>query len=139
MQHHLRAATIALVPVLIALAGCRPAAGEAGPARAEAASGPAAPARVSVARIVFVDQERACGCTMDRINAAWDVLQAAVAGRDLAVERIHRDTEAARAAPFLAMRRSMAAPAVYFLTAEGELVDLIQGDLRPEQIAALLD
>jgi len=92
-----------------------------------------------VARIVFVDQEECCECTAKRIDGTWAALQLALEGNDgIPVERIHGDTQEAQAKPFTDMRPLMVAPGVYFLDADGALVEMLQGELTESQIAAQL-
>lgn len=92
-----------------------------------------------VAKIVFVDQEEACDCTRARIDATWAALQLALEGREgLPVERIHGDTQEPEAKPYLEMRPLMVAPGLYFLDADGGLVEQLQGELTEGQIGALL-
>ena len=97
------------------------------------------PSAKSVAKIVFVDQEEACDCTRARIDATWSTLQLALEGREgTPVERIHSDTQELQARPYLDMRPLMVAPGLYFLDADGGLVEQLQGELTEGQIGALL-
>ena len=139
-----RLVRITTVTVMVAwvqvLGGCGTAAAE-GPV-AQPASEPettVAAASPAVAKIVFVDQEEACDCTRKRIDGTWAALQEALQDRpDLPVERIHGDTQEEAAKAYLDLRPLMVAPGVYFIDAEGGLIDQLQGELTSEQIAALL-
>lgn len=96
--------------------------------------------KTKVARIVFVDKANACKCTRDRIDASWNALKIALGeGSSVKVERIHLDTEPAKAKPYGKMRPVMVIPGVYFLDEKGELVGMLQGELKPGQIAKLLE
>jgi hypothetical protein len=91
----------ALILVSVGLAACQQA--KAPPpaqsaATASSATQGATPAKL--ARIAFLDQETACDCTKKGIDASWAALQSALGpAASLAVERIHVDTEAAKAEP----------------------------------------
>lgn len=98
----------------------------------------AEPARV-VAKIVFVGQEECCKCTRERIDGTWNELTAALGeGSELPVERIHGDSQAALAQPYLDLRPMMVAPGLYFLDADGGLIEMLQGELTQAQIAEVL-
>ena len=92
-----------------------------------------------VDRVVFVDQEECCDCTQNRIDATWDALSTALEGEEIAVERLHRDTQEADVAPYHEMSPIMVVPAAYFLDHEGNLVEVLQGEVTVEQIQALLE
>ncbi len=95
--------------------------------------------RAAVARIVFVDQEECCACTRDRTDATWAALQGALeTSPKVPVQRIHSDTEAGAAGPYLALRPMMVVPGLYFLDADGQLIEMLQGELTAEAIGALL-
>ena len=91
-----------------------------------------------IARVVFVDQEECCDCTQNRIDATWDALSTALEGQEIAVERLHRDTQEEAVAPYHEMHPIMVVPAAYFLDDEGNLVEVLQGEVTVEQIQALL-
>ncbi len=102
------------------------------PAPAPAASG-------KVKRIVFVDKARACKCTKDRIDASYKALTAVVGFPPVPdVERIHMDTQEAKAAPYKAKRPIMVPPAIYFLGEGDKLVEVLQGEVTEEQIRKVL-
>ncbi len=111
-------------------------------APAENATEPAAPpseARAAVAKIVFIDQEVCCRCTRERIDNTWaELTKALEGGTEVPVERIHGDSQEAQTKPYLDMRPLMVAPGLYFLDAEGGLVEMLQGELSEGQIAAVL-
>jgi hypothetical protein len=92
-----------------------------------------------VARIVFLDQEECCACTRDRTDATWAALQGALENdRQVPVERIHSDTQAELAGPYLTLRPMMVVPGLYFLDADDQLVEMLQGELTAEAIGAPL-
>jgi hypothetical protein len=100
-----------------------------------AASSPAG----AVTQIVFVDKQQCCACTQKRIDASWAALTEVLGSPpSIAVERIHMDSEAKRAAPYLARAKLMVPPGLYFLDAEGDLVKLLQGKVTPEQVTDVL-
>lgn len=100
---------------------------------------PAGEAAMVVAKIVFLDQKECCDCTRARIDGTWAELQVAL-GTDapLPVERIHMDTQPTAAEPFLALRPTMVPPGLYFLDADGALVEMLQGELTEAQIASMI-
>ncbi len=124
----------AAVAVLLGLGAISACGGE------QANATPPAVAKAAVAKIVFVDQEEACECTRKRIDGTWTELQKAL-GDDpkVPVERIHGDSQEEQAKPYIAMRALMVAPGLYFLDAEGQLLEMLQGELTEAQIAALLE
>jgi hypothetical protein len=119
------------------LPGCKH---DAPPGAGEAVSNTTATqAAAQVARIVFIDQQEACECTRKRIDDTWAALQTALGSpATLAVERIHLDTEAVRAEKFTAYKPLMVPPGVYFLDAGDVVVEMLQGEVTTEQIAAVL-
>ena len=101
---------------------------------------PLAPDALSdVARIVFIDQEGACECTRKRIEGTWTALQSALGEpAGLPVERIHADTQAGLAAPYVDNKPLMVPPGVYFVDDGGAVIQMLQGEVTAEQIAAVL-
>jgi len=136
----LRCSNYMLVVVVVALGaavGCNQ--------KAEAAGGPeqsqpaqsanAAPKKSAVARLVFLDKAEACECTQKTINKGWTALQAALgSGNPLPVDRIHVDTQGDQAAPLLAQRKIVAVPALYVLDANGNVLEMLQGELEEAEV-----
>lgn len=106
--------------------------------RAVAEDGAAAQAKV--AKIVFIDLEKCCKCTAGQTAKSWDALQAALAATSaqVPVERWHMDSQAEQAEKYRTMKPMVAMPAVYFLDAAGNLVEMLQGDVTQEQVEKLL-
>jgi hypothetical protein len=134
-----RLPTIVAIVLSTALAGVHPG------CRREAATAPAAKAATApaagtqVARIVFVDKERCCACTRQRIDDAWKALTGIVGfppGID--VERIHLDTQKERAEPYQRQRAVMVPPAIYFFDRQGTLIDVLQGEVSKKQLQKVL-
>ena len=92
-----------------------------------------------VKRIVFIDKAECCACTQRAIDASWAALQEAL-GQDspLPIERVHLDTQAARAGVYRAKRALVTAPAIYFLDGADEVVELLQGDVTAAEVRAVL-
>lgn len=107
---------------------------------------PVKPAKVNkslssgaVARIVFVDKEKACACTRERIDKSWKALTGVVGYPPVPdVERIHMDSQAAKADPYKKQRAIMVPPAIYFFDKQGKLVEVLQGEVKSEQVKKLL-
>jgi hypothetical protein len=106
----------------------------AGPSGAAAVSTPAS----AVARIVFVDKENCCACTRRATDASWSALQEALGGASIPIERIHMDTQADQAGPYLEMQAMMAVPGIYFLDASGGFINMLQGEVAAGAIRAIL-
>jgi|GEM_PF-583818 len=89
----------------------------------------------ALAKIVFVDQVECCNCTQDRIDATWKALTEAVGEPPvIPVERIHSDTQPELAAEYTTFKPIMVIPAVYFVGADGSVLEMLQGELRTVQI-----
>lgn len=116
-----------------------PAAAPSAKAAAAATTEQPAEAKAAVARIVVIDLEECCDCTRKRIDGALDALAEALGSRELPVEQIHTDTQADAAAPYREMKAYITVPALYFLDADGKLVEQIQGEVTVEQIRAIVD
>jgi hypothetical protein len=99
----------------------------------------AAQSLTAVTKVVFVDKEMACECTQNRINETWTALQAALGTPAvLPVERVHVDTQAALAAPYTAAKPLLVPPGIYFVDANGAVIELLQGEVKADQIKAIL-
>jgi hypothetical protein len=96
-------------------------------------------ATARVTRIVFVGKEHPCDCTKARLEAGWAALQAALGTPPrVPVERLKIDTEPDQVEPYRRQKPAMALPALYFVDAQGSVVDLLQGDVTRDQVAAAL-
>jgi hypothetical protein len=131
-----------LVALGVLVLGCEQAAGAAQPTAEPATASTAVTASakvVPIARVVFVDLEDACACTRERIDLSWAALtQALGTPARLPVERIHQDSQAAQADPYLKARPLMVPPGVYFVDAKGEVLEQLQGEVTADQVAAVL-
>ncbi len=110
------------------------------PADPAATAAPQQPAAATqVVRIVFVGKQNACDCTRKRIDASWQALQAALAKKSaVPVERLNIDTQNDQVAFYQGLRSIMAVPAIYFLDAKGDLVEMLQGEVTVEQASGAL-
>lgn len=130
--------------LVVGLSACERAApaSNAGPSPATAAASAtkgAPAAGGAIARIVFVDKDKCCACTRERIDKTWKALTGVVGFPPVpAVERIHMDSQAAEAAPYLKQRAIMVPPALYFFDRQGKLVEVLQGEVQGEQIKKIL-
>ena len=96
-------------------------------------------AAAKVAKIAFLDKEHACDCTRKRVDDTWAALQRALGTpAKLPVERIHMDTESARASAYTQRKPLMVPPGVYFLDQDTTVLELLEGEITTEQIAAVL-
>lgn len=95
------------------------------------------PATAKIARIVFVDKEKCCKCTRERIDKSWKVVTDVLGfPPSIDVERLHMDSQADKAAPYIKQRAIMVPPALYFYDAKGTLVEVLQGELKPDKLRA---
>ena len=112
-------------------------------ARSTATSKPAAKtptASNAVTRVVFVDKEKACACTRDSIDKSWKALTDVVGFPPVPeVERIHMDSQPEKAAPYQKQRPIIVPPAIYFFDKQNKLVQMLQGEVKIEQIRATLN
>ena len=128
----MRLAVIVLLS-LLSLPAC--AKGKGAPAAAMAAT----PATSKVARVVFMDKEHACECTRKRVDDTWAELQTALGTPPkLPIERIHIDTQAAQAGPYTSAKPLMVPPGIYFVDQQQHVVELLQGEVKAEEITAVL-
>jgi hypothetical protein len=99
----------------------------------------AKPAAASISRIVFVDLDKCCDCTRKRIDSTWKALTDVVGFPPVIdVERIHMDTDKDGAAFYKKMRPVMVPPAIYFFDKQNKLVEMLQGEVKTEQIKRVL-
>jgi len=128
----MRLAVIVLLS-LLSLPAC--AKGKGAPAAAMAAT----PATSKVARVVFMDKEHACECTRKRVDDTWAELQTALGTPPkLPIERIHIDTQAAQAGPYTSAKPLMVPPGIYFVDQQQRVFELLQGEVKAEEITAVL-
>ena len=98
----------------------------------------AAPAKTRVARVVFIGKKKACACTKRKIADAWKALKAGLGQRRIPVVRFQADVKPAEAARYKKKRAYKVVPAVYFLTAAGQVVDLLQGIVTTADVEQVL-
>lgn len=131
----MRFAVIAFLS-LLSLPSC--AKGKGAPAAAMAAT-PTAPTTSKIARVAFMDKEHACECTRKRVEDTWAALQTALGTPPkLPIERIHIDTQAAQAGPYTSAKPLMVPPGIYFVDQQQRVVELLQGEIKADEIAAVL-
>ncbi|MCB9558129.1 MAG: hypothetical protein H6707_18585 [Deltaproteobacteria bacterium] len=138
-------ATLLSISLVLPLAGCKregpntrvKAAASTSPKSKATAKSPATSG--AVARIVFVDKEKACACTRERIDKSWKALTDVVGYPPVPdVERIHMDSQPEKAAPYQKQRPIMVPPAIYFFDKQNKLVKVLQGEVKSEQVRATL-
>jgi hypothetical protein len=128
--------SLALVLAVVACEKTKPA-----PVQAATAASTSSPTKGSakVAKIVFIDKEHACDCTRKRTEDTWAAMQAALGTpASLPVERIHVDTQTPQAGTYTAGKPLMVLPGVYFVDANNRVIDMLEGEVKTEQIAAML-
>lgn len=95
---------------------------------------------VKVTKIVFVGKEHACDCTRKTVDAGWAALQTALGTPPkLPVERLQVDTQGDKVEPYRQQKPMMALPAIYLVDAKGAVVELLQGEVTPEQIGGVIN
>ena len=96
--------------------------------------------QATVARIVFIGQEKACKCTRTRIDVTWAALQSALEGHSqIPVESLTMDQDEDEFDKYDEMQSLVVAPGIYFLDAEGRLISLLQGEQTTQQILQVLE
>ena len=131
----MRLAVIVLLS-LLSLPAC--AKGKGAPAAAMAAT-PVTPTTSKITRVVFMDKEHACECTRKRVDETWAALQTALGTPPkLPSERIHIDTQAAQAGPYVSEKPLVVPPGIYFVDRQQYVFDLLQGEIKADEIAAVL-
>jgi hypothetical protein len=98
------------------------------------------PIKKSVVKVVFVDKENCCQCTRERTDKSWAALQEVLKGKsaNIGVERIHMDKQETEAQKYITMKPIMVVPAIYLLDAQGDLVDMVQGEPTAQDLLKLL-
>jgi hypothetical protein len=121
---------------LLCLPACAKAKGV--PAAAVAAT-PAPTPTSKIARVVFMDKEHACECTRKRVDDTWAALQTVLGTPPkLPIERIHIDTQAAQAGPYVSEKPLVVPPGIYFVDRQQHVFELLQGEIKADEIAAVL-
>ena len=93
----------------------------------------------AVERIVFVGKKDACDCTREQIDSTWKALQSVLEGGPaIAVKRIQVDVDVEEANRYHALRPLVALPGLYFLDGKNQLIQVLQGELRVDEIAEIL-
>jgi len=134
--------TIGFLPLLLTLGlgACErtkaaPAPVAANPPASAVKSQPAS----KVAKIVFIDKEKACDCTRKRVEETWTALQSALGTPPaLPVQRLHGDSQAAEAATYTNAKPLMVPPGIYFIDGQGAVVEMLQGEVEAKEIAAVV-
>jgi hypothetical protein len=123
--------------VFLCAAACEQA--KAPPVQTSASTVASAVATTRVAKIVFIDKQEACDCTRKRIDDTWAALQSVLGpSPTLPVERIHVDTQAAQAEAYTLLKPLMVPPGIYFVDAHDAVVEMLQGEVKAEQVTAVL-
>ena len=93
-----------------------------------------------LAKIVFIDKEKACDCTRKRVEETWTALQVALGtSTALPVQRLHVDTQAAEAATYTNAKPLMVPPGIYFVDSRGVVVEMLQGEVEAKVIGSALE
>jgi hypothetical protein len=125
-----------ILPLLVTLSllGCKREAPEGAVANENSTK-----TKPSISRIVFIDKEKCCACTRERVEKSWKALTAVVGYPPVPdVERIHLDSQAQKAEPYTKKRPIVVPPAIYFFDARGKLVEVLQGEVKSAQIKKVL-
>ena len=144
-----RFSIFALLVLSVAVTACENRKAEAAQTSTSAAvvasAGSVAPVPVSndstakVVKIIFVGKEHACDCTRKKVDTALAALQAVLGTPPrIPVEMLKADTEEAKVEPYRKQKPMMALPAIYFVNGKGGVVELLQGEITAEQIAAVI-
>lgn len=105
----------------------------------QASKAEGAPTQTNVGKIVFVGQKAACPCTRKRVDDTWNVLQGVLAdGPKIPVEKIQLDVDEERYDELDDLRSLVVAPGIYFLDKDGELIEMLQGEVEEHKLAGLI-
>jgi len=92
-----------------------------------------------VVKIVFVGKVHACDCTRKKVDTALAALQKVLGTPPkIPVEMLKADTEEEKVEPYRKQKPMMALPAIYFVDGKGGVVELLQGEITAEQVAAVI-
>lgn len=92
-----------------------------------------------VAKVVFVGKKDACDCTRRAIAAGWAALGEALGEpAEPPVERLQIDSDGAAVAPYRQQKAMLALPAIYFVDQQGQVLELLQGEVSADQVNAAL-
>lgn len=95
---------------------------------------------INIEKIVFVGQKQACNCTRERIDKSWKVLQEVMKDKkDVKIERVQLDVDETRYEDLNKLRPLLTAPGMYFFDENGQLVEMLQGELEEYQILSILE
>jgi|GEM_PF-1347122 len=95
--------------------------------------------RTSPLRIVFVDKEVACACTRKAVDAGWKTLESVVGSKStVPIKRLFLDKQPAEVAVYRNKRPMVALPAIYVLDKAENIVGMVQGEIKAEELRKLL-
>jgi hypothetical protein len=135
----MRTTTPLAVILTLALVACERTKPSPTLAAARVAAPSVAPAAPKLAKIVFLDKEKACACTRKRVEATWTALQSALGTPpSLPVERLHVDTQVAQAEVYTRAKPLMVPPGIYFVDSRNAVVAMLQGEIETAEIASVL-
>ena len=110
-----------------------------------ASSGSVAPlaasndSKTNVVKVVFVGKEHACDCTRKKVDTALAALHKVLGTPPkIPVEMLQADTEEEKVEPYRKQKPMMALPAIYFVDGKSGVMELLQGEITAEQIAAVI-
>ena len=96
-------------------------------------------ATTRVRSVVFFGQKEACPCTRKRIDDSWEVVSSVLGqGEGVEVKRLQLDVDGEEYDRFDDLRPVMVPPGIYFLDAEGKLVEMLQGEVDEVQVVGAL-
>lgn len=125
--------------LIVSILGCGRAEATSSPPAGSSKAPATAAAAAPVAQVVFVDKENCCECTQKRTDATWKELKTALGSRDdVEVLRVHLDTQPDLAKEYVQIKPVMVPPGLYFMSAKGDLVEMLQGELTASQISGVL-
>ena len=88
-----------------------------------------------VSKIVFIGQKDACECTLKRVNSSMAALEEALGDRgDIPVEKLNLDVDQTKAERYQKLKPILVPPAIYLLDSSGGLVEMLQGEITPDQL-----
>jgi len=86
-----------------------------------------------------MDKEHACECTRKRVDETWAALQTALGTPPKLPANVSTSTpRPPRAGPYVSEKPLVVPPGIYFVDRQQHVFELLQGEIKADEIAAVL-